>query len=110
MKKGEWTFFTNHGRVFAYLAKHPRITTQKIAYEAGLSMGAVQNIITDLERGGYISRQKEGRQNRYLIHPDRPLRHRLEGRCAVGSMLAAMGWNGPEPKNTEIPEITAEVF
>jgi len=92
MKKGEWTFLTNHGRLLAYLAKHPQSTAQEIAQAAGLSIRAVQQIITDLEGGGYIARQKEGRRNHYTVHPDRPMRHRLEQDHAVGDILLALGY------------------
>lgn len=92
MNKGEWTFLSNHGRVFTYLAKHPRSISQEIAHEAGLSIRAVQNIIDDLEEGGYISRQKEGRRNRYTINPELPMRHRLEQEYSVREILLALGY------------------
>jgi predicted transcriptional regulator len=41
LKKGEWTFLTNHGRVLVYIAKRPRSTTQEIAREAGITLRAV---------------------------------------------------------------------
>jgi predicted transcriptional regulator len=92
MKKKEWTFLTNHGRVFSYIAKHPQNTTQEFAQRAGLSIRAVQQIITDLEKGGYIARYKEGRRNRYTIYPEIPMRHRLEREHAVGDILQALGY------------------
>ncbi len=97
MSKKEWTFLTNHGRILAYVAKHPKATSQHMAERAGLSIRAVQQIITDLEKSGYIERHKEGRSNRYTIHPQLPMRHRLEHKHAVGDILAAMGYK--ETKN-----------
>lgn len=91
MEKGSWTFLSNHGRVLVYLAKNPRSTTEIISREVGLSLRGVQKIISDLEAGGYVARNKEGRRNRYTIHPDRPMRHRLESDHAVGEILIAMG-------------------
>jgi predicted transcriptional regulator len=93
MNKGEWTFLTNHGTLLAYIAKHPKSTAQHIAQEAGLSIRAVQNIITDLEKGGYIEKHREGRCNRYTVHPERPLRHRLQRDYSVGDVLQAIGYN-----------------
>jgi predicted transcriptional regulator len=92
MKKKEWTFLTNHGRVFSHIAKHPQNTNQETAQRAGLSIRTVQQIITDLEKGGYIARRKEGRRNRYTIHPEIPMRHRLEREHAVGDILLALGY------------------
>ncbi len=96
MKKGEWTFLTNHGRVLAYIAKHPQSTTQEIAREAGITLRAVQKIIAELEAGGYIVRHKEGRCNRYSVHSEMPMRHRLEREHAVGNILQAMGYKPPK--------------
>ncbi len=93
MKKGEWTFLTNHGRVLAYIAKHPQSTTQEIAQEAGITLRAVQKIITELESRGYIARKKEGRRNRYTVNPLLPMRHRLEREHSVGDILQALGYN-----------------
>ena len=88
MRKGEWTFLTNHARVLAYIAKHPQATAQEIAQEARLSIRAVQNIITDLGNGGYITKRKEGRRNQYTVYADQPMRHPLERGHSVGEGLA----------------------
>jgi len=93
LKKGEWTFLTNHGRLLAYIANHPQSTTQEIAQEAGITLRAVQKIITELEAGGYIARKKEGRRNRYTVNLLLPMRHRLEQEHAVGDILQALGYN-----------------
>jgi DNA-binding MarR family transcriptional regulator len=93
LKKGEWTFLTNHGRVLAYIAKHPQSTTQEIAQEAGITLRAVQKIIAELEASGYLARHKEGRCNRYSVHPEIPMRHRLEREHPVGDILIALGYN-----------------
>jgi hypothetical protein len=99
MKKGEWTFLSNHGRVLAFISKHPDNTSLNIAYEASLSVGGVQRIITDLEEAGYLERIKVGRRNSYIVHPELPMRHRLESHHSVGDLLAALGcW--PEKQYT----------
>ena len=88
MRKGEWTFLTNHARILGYIAKHPQATAQEIAQEASLSIRGVQNIITDLANGGYITKQREGRHNRYTVHADQSMRHPLERDHTVGEGLA----------------------
>ncbi len=90
MEKGQWTFLTNHGRVFVYISKHPKTTTEVISREVGLSQRGVQKIIAELEKAGYIARRKEGRCNRYLVHPELPMRHQLERDHAVGDLLMAL--------------------
>ncbi len=91
MKKRDWTFLTNHGRVLAYLAKQPRATTREIAQEANVTERAIQKVIFELETAGYIVRRREGRSNRYTIHPELPMRHRMEREYAVGNLLLALG-------------------
>jgi predicted transcriptional regulator len=86
-----WTFLSNHGHVFAYVAKHPQSTTQFIAQKASLSIRAVHVILDDLEKEGYITRTKIGRNNHYTIKPDKPLRHRLEKKHNVSDILYALG-------------------
>lgn len=91
MKKRQWDFLSNHGRVFIYIAKHPKSTTEVIAREVDLTQRGVQNIIAELDSAGYIVRHKEGRCNWYTIHPELPMRHRLERDYAVGDLLVALG-------------------
>jgi len=79
--------------VLAYIAKNTEHTTQEIAQEAGITLRAVQKIIAELEAGGYLARHKEGRRNRYVVHPEIPMRHRLERDHAVGDILVALGYN-----------------
>ncbi len=92
MVKGNWTFLSNHGRVFVYLSKNSSSTTERISREVDLSLRGVQKIITDLERAGYVARHKEGRRNHYTIHPEMPMRHRLEKDHSLGEILLAMGY------------------
>lgn len=91
MEKGLWTFLSNHGRVFIYIAKHPKSTTELISREASLTQRGVQKIIAELEAAGYIARRKEGRCNLYTVHPELPMRHQLERDHAVGDLLLALG-------------------
>ncbi len=90
MEKGRWTFLSNHGRVFVYIAKHPRSTTEAISREVGLTQRGVQKIITELEATGYIARRREGRCNFYTVHPELPMRHQLERDHAVGELLQVL--------------------
>jgi predicted ArsR family transcriptional regulator len=91
MRKRKWTFLSNHGRVLAYITKHPQKTTQLMAYSVGLSIHGVQIILDELEEQGYIERHKVGRCNQYLIHPDMPMRHRFDRQHTVGDVLEAIG-------------------
>src|SRR3972149_2428225 len=91
MKTRPWTFITDHGRILVYLAKHQHATAREMAEEALLSERGVQKIIHDLVAEGYIEPERQGRGNAYHLHPELPMRHRLEREHAVGELLSAMG-------------------
>jgi predicted transcriptional regulator len=83
-----WTFLTNHTHVLVLLARNPSSVLREVAVHVGITERAVQRIIADLESGGIIEREKIGRQNRYRIRTDRPLRHANESRRTIGELLA----------------------
>jgi len=47
----------------------------------------VQRIIADLEDGGFIEREKIGRQNHYRIMREQKLRHPVEAHRSIGDLL-----------------------
>ncbi len=90
-QKASWTFFTNHGHVLVCLATDPELRTRDIADLVGITERSTQGIITDLVDAGYVTRIKEGRRNRYVVHADEPLRHPLERDHSVGELLVTLG-------------------
>jgi len=96
MIEKNWEFFSNHGLIFIYLAKNSNSTVQVIAQEIGLSIRAVQNIIHDLEESGYLTKQKIGRCNRYMINSGMPLPHRLNQDYTVADLLSVLGCKIPQ--------------
>lgn len=89
-----WSFFTNHAHVLFYLSAHPKEPLRKVALAIGITERAVQRIVAELEAGGYLEREKVGRQNQYTIHGDMPLRHPLEAHHTAAELL---DWVAPEP-------------
>jgi predicted transcriptional regulator len=85
-----WTFITNHAAVLSVLAKHPRITAREISQEVGITERSVRMIIYDLEKGGYISKIREGRGVRYLVDFKRPMRHKTQQDVAVSHLLSIL--------------------
>ena len=90
----QWTFMTNHGHVVVLLSRHPSLVLREVALRVGITERAVQRIIADLEDGGFIERQKIGRQNHYRIRADQPLRHPNVSHHTIGELLALL--NGPK--------------
>jgi predicted transcriptional regulator len=82
-----WTFLTNHAHVLFCIARDPEVRLRDVAVRVGITERAVQRIVTDLEAAGYLTVSKEGRRNRYRIHPELPLRHPIERHRTVQALL-----------------------
>ena len=83
----KWTFLTNHAHVILCLAADPAIRLRDVADKVGITERAAQRIVADLQSEGYITSERVGRRNRYVLHPDVPLRHPIERHSAVGTLL-----------------------
>jgi predicted transcriptional regulator len=82
-----WTFLTNHGHVLIRLSIDPEARIRDIAAEVGITERAAQTIVADLERDGYVTKFKQGRRNRYVIHHDRGFRHPAESQHPISDLL-----------------------
>jgi predicted HTH transcriptional regulator len=82
-----WTFLTNHAQVLLCIARNQRMTAKEIAEVVGITERAVQRLIRDLEESGYIMRVRVGRQNRYVINTDQPMRHPAQGGRPIGELI-----------------------
>jgi len=85
-----WTFLTNHAQVLLAIASAPDSTERELALTVGITERAIQRIIADLERAGYLTRIKAGRRNQYQLHTELPLRHQLARDVPVGQLLQAL--------------------
>ncbi len=86
----DWTFLTNHAHVLLALTRDPEARLRDVAVLVGITERAAQRIVAELEEGGYLTRTRDGRRNRYEVHPDVPLRHPLERDHAVGEVLSVL--------------------
>jgi DNA-binding transcriptional regulator PaaX len=86
----DWTFLSNYGHVLFCLAKDSTARLRDIAEKVGITERAVQRIVAELERGGIITRIREGRRNRYELHAQQHLRHPLEAQHTVGDLITAL--------------------
>lgn len=85
-----WTFLTNHSHVLLCLAADEAPRVRDLAQKIGITERAVLKILADLEKGGVIAREREGRRNRYSVQFDAPLRHDLEAHRTVGDLIHAV--------------------
>lgn len=86
----EWKFLTNHALVLCSIARQPKITVREISGGIGITERTARNIIADLESGGYITKQRQGRRIEYGVNTDLPLRQAQED-IPVGDLLEVLG-------------------
>lgn len=85
--RAEWTFLTNHAHVLLCIAQDVEIRLRDLAAKVGITERAVQRIVSELELTGYITRQRNGRRNRYQVHTQQPLRHAIEEHRSVKDLM-----------------------
>jgi len=85
-----WTFLSNYAHVLVCLADDPTARMRDVAERVGITERAAMRIVKHLEEAGVLSRQREGRRNRYRINMEQALRHPLESRSTVGSLLTML--------------------
>ncbi|OIJ84646.1 MarR family transcriptional regulator [Streptomyces monashensis] len=95
-----WTFLTNHARVLASIADNHNTRVRDIAVRCRLTERAVQKIIADLERDGYLSHIRNGRTNQYSIDSGRVLRHPAEAGLTVAALLSILLRDEDERRGT----------
>ena len=82
-----WTFFSNYAHVLVCLAQDPAARLRDVAERVGITERAAQRIVGHLEEARVLSKQRDGRRNRYSIDMTQPLRHPLESHRTIGSLL-----------------------
>ncbi len=85
-----WSFLTNHARVLLAVAADPELRLREIADTVGISQRRVHGIVTDLTESGYLTKEREGRRNRYAVHTQRPLGEDLSDRSTVGNLVTLL--------------------
>ncbi len=82
-----WTFLTNYAHVLLCIARDPTSRMRDMAMKVGITERAVQHIVAELEAAGYLSRTRDGRNNRYTMHTELPLRHPVERHCSISTLI-----------------------
>ena len=82
-----WTFLTNHAHVLIAISRNPELRQRDIGELVGITEGAVQRILHELEVDGYVARERVGRRNRYSVLAGQPLRHPLEAGHTIEEII-----------------------
>ena len=90
-----WSFLTNHAQVLLCIAQDPEIRLREIGDAVGITERAAHRIVVELADAGYISRERNGRRNRYTIEPNLPLPEPLARDQKIGDLLAVLAGGRP---------------
>src|SRR5579862_6231970 len=92
-----WTFLTNHAQVLVCIARDPGIRLRDIGERVGITERAAHRIVVELADAGYITRERNGRRNRYTINTNFPLPDPIARGQNVGALLKIL--TGPPSTN-----------
>lgn len=96
----EWAFLTNHAGVLLCIAHDPDIRLREIGEAVGITERAAHRIVGELAAAGYLSRERNGRRNRYTINAHLPLPDPLARTQKVGDLLDILGVEHPSRTRT----------
>ena len=89
-----WTFLSNHALVLLTIANDPGIRLRDIGDQVGITERAAHRIVTELDEGGYLVREREGRRNRYTISGELPIPGPLARDQKLGDLLTVLLGDG----------------
>jgi hypothetical protein len=83
----KWAFLTNHAQVLVCIADEPGLRLRDVSERVGITERAAHRIVGELSDDGYITRERTGRRNTYMIHADAPLPDAIARNQRVGDLL-----------------------
>ncbi|HUR17793.1 MAG TPA: helix-turn-helix domain-containing protein [Acidimicrobiales bacterium] len=91
MTIGNWTFLTNHARALLFISGHPDARLRDLAAALQVTERTAYGIVADLTGQGYVTKERDGRRNRYHIQEHLPWRDLVSGERTIAEMLDLFG-------------------
>jgi hypothetical protein len=91
-------FVTNHAHVLQIVSADPTIRIRDIAQTVGITDRTAAQVVSDLEKAGYLTKTRNGRRNHYQVHGKLPLRHPQHRHHTVGDLIRFL--EAPSPQRT----------
>ena len=88
--KPAWSFLSNHGQVLVSIAVDPAVRLREIGERVGITERAAHRIVGELVTAGYVSRERQGRRNRYTVHSHLLLPDALARDRTVSDLLSVL--------------------
>lgn len=63
-----WSFLTGHAQVLLAVARDPDARIREIAHAVGITERYTYRVLRDLQKAGYVHRERRGRCNRYRVN------------------------------------------
>src|SRR3954464_1060748 len=82
-----WRCVTTEGHVLEGIAADPNARLRDVAAIVGITERTAAQIVNDLEEAGYVTKTRVGRNNRYEVHDELPLRHPQHRHHTVGELI-----------------------
>ena len=86
----QWGFLTNHGQVLVCIARDPEARLRDIGERVGITERAVHRVVGDLVTAGYVTRERQGRRNRYTLNEHLALPDTIVREANVGELLGIL--------------------
>ena len=77
------------------IAREPGLTLREIGGRIGITERAAHRIVAELEESGYLTRERNGRRNRYTIAPDLPVPDSIARERQIGDLLDVLSDQAP---------------
>jgi len=90
----ELNFLTNHGRTLLCVAHDPDARLRDIAATLGITERRAFAIVNDLAEAGYVTKERVGRRNRYVVQRHLPIPGAIEQGRAIGEVLELLIGSG----------------
>jgi predicted ArsR family transcriptional regulator len=82
-----WHFVTSHTQVLLCIQRNPNVRLRDVAETVGITERATQRIVTDLVEAGYVTRERVGRRNHYVLNRNIRMRHPSQFEHEIGELL-----------------------
>jgi hypothetical protein len=96
-----WSFFTNHARVLICIADDPGLRLRDLASALDITERSAYGIVTDLAGAGYVTKEKDGRRNRYRVEPHQPVPESISREGTIGIVLGLLVDSGVHTRDPQ---------
>ena len=92
-----WHFLTSHAQVLLCLQRSPTVRLRDVATTVGITERATQRIVSDLVESGFVTKEREGRRNRYSLNRRARMRHPSQFDHEIGELLDLLQLDDEKP-------------